>query len=697
MNMSFMDRIESFFTANSQRMASGYLALLFSFMLFFLLSLAIGYSDTDLWYHLLGGSHLLEEGKLYNPYFNSYLTPQQPFINYFWGFQVIAYSVWTVGGEIGLIVLKSLLFLISAVFSARILLAGQPMKYASFLQLLAITAIVAILCARGFSVRPHLFSYAFIPIFIYILAYRPKYFPALPLLTILWVNIHGIEWVVGALLCGSFFIQRLVQYFAGDRANPDELKPLLWVVACLPAMMINPNGAYLLLTPFVYDGGIELFILELASYQIDFSIDLNNGLTVNTSILIIAALALLSVFACLKDYRQHIGIMLIACGGIVLLGNAKRFVWEWALLTTPLVGAGLLYWRGPTLNVRSMAFLVFVFGLLVTGTWSAMRDGWLHYPYNLHSLPYGTTQFIAKNNISGRYAVAPSYAGYVEFSLAPDIKIHMDMHFPPFTSLDIHEFLSATLTDEGLRTYVEKYQPTMIGVRKSNRSFPLQTAVGLGYVPVHFDSTIVLLLDHAQYPDIASRYALTAINPFKEDQVRRDELQKAADELQQMLSVVDTPGVKQTLVSLLIELGKFDLARLYIDELVAEKPGDLITVFFSARIEQLTENCESAVPAYEYAITRSDDPVPMHRFAAECYFLMAEHYDAYRHFKASIDPYTDKNPTALTYYQFALSAFASGEPEHARRLLKMIQHFDPDGELKSQVADLLVSIKTNPS
>ena len=62
-------------------------------------------------------------------------------------------------------------------------------------------------------------------------------FLALPVLTVVWVNMHGVEWLVGAAICGAYFIERVWQWIrAGRVADRTVSSTLIWTTACLPAL-----------------------------------------------------------------------------------------------------------------------------------------------------------------------------------------------------------------------------------------------------------------------------------------------------------------------------------------------------------------------------------------------------------------------------------------------------------------------------
>lgn len=667
-----------------------YLVLLFLFFALFLLSLSIRYTDTDLWYHLAGGRYLLAEGALFNPVFYSYIDEPRDFINYFWGFQVLAFGTWSVAGEVGLILLKAGLLFCSGLLAAHIICAGRPLREAGLVQLLVLAIVIGLLCLRGFGLRPHLASLVFIPLFILVLGHREKLYPTLPLLTVCWVNLHGVEWVVGALICGAWFLQRLQQQL--QQPDAAHVRAMIWIGLCLPAMFVNPSGYLLLLTPFAHDPGLEQFILELAPLVFSADLAFGDGARAGLLILLLAMAVFVSFILTLGQWRQHLAAILMAVGGLVLLMMAKRFVWEWALLSLPIVAAGLGYRLPVRPGPGGAALLLAVLCLLPMTWYPTMRDGMARYPLDRESLPWATTEFIQRADISGRYAIEPSYAGYIEFMLAPAVEVHMDMQFPPFTSMDIHDFNSAMHSAGGFERYVTSYRPAMVGVKKSNRRFPLAAARALGYVPVFFDQKVVLLLDQQQYPQLAESNQLRFINPFDQSVIPLDDLEQGIAELERMLQQVNSDELRITLTALLIEQGRLDQAASHVEQLVRAIPSNLSTRYYQARIAHLQGDCEAALGHYEEVIDASRDPALVHRWAAECYFLTGDLKRAYSNFSLGIDPYEDRSPDLLAYYQFALSAVGAAQPEEAIRLLSMIGHIEPDHPVTALANDLLASM-----
>ncbi|HIG42481.1 MAG: hypothetical protein ABGY96_18690 [bacterium] len=309
----FHDQLQLLLRNKSGVISLLYVCSVLLMLLVFLLSMSIRMTDTDLWYHLTGGRFLFETGQLANPLDKSFIEPRREFLNYFWGFQAIAFSIWDVSGYLGMIVTKASLTLGTAWFLAKIVVMDKRFSQAGFWQLVLLSLIVFLLSTR-FSFRPHVFSYFFTAFFIYTLMYRGKWFRILPLATILWVNIHGVEWVIGGLICGSYVLQRSFAYM--KNRDIQSLRSSLWVVACLPAVLVNPEGIYLFLAPFITPSGVYEFVSELTKLQFATSISFAPGLTTDNVFLLLFPLGIFSLIQAGRQFEQYIFTILLAVGGL---------------------------------------------------------------------------------------------------------------------------------------------------------------------------------------------------------------------------------------------------------------------------------------------------------------------------------------------------------------------------------------------
>lgn len=661
-------RINQFIT---NQPAAGWLILaLFVINGAFLLTTTLQMSDTDLWFQLTNGRHLLDTWQTANPFDRSYLTEVNEFYNYSWGFQGLLYATWMSTGYVGILVLKAGLVLLTAYVVMKIITRNQAIAAASFSQILVLALLVYLLSMRGIAIRPHYFSYLFIPLFSYILIYRRNWLPALPVLTLLWVNTHGIEWIVGALICGSFTLQQIVSYLRTRQIG--ELKPCFWVILCLPVLLLNPSGVYVLLTPFLSPPEIYQFIAEVGPFDFLGALDFSRGVNSdNVALVLIAILLYGLVRGRMLNLADNLFPILLAVGGALLIARGARFMWEGLLLATPLF-AVVVRRDSARIDLKRFAGLLLVLLALARAYFLANAPLIHAYPLAEDTLPRGTTDFIENLNIEGDYLLPAGYAGYVEWRL-PDARVHMDLQMPPFDSFDYFESFSAQHSRAGFLHLVGKYKPGLIAVTRSNSNFAHFTS-DQSYVPVVYDQLLVLYVDQSAYPDIARRYELIHLDPFNPDSIRSGSQQQVILELEKMLSVTaNLPDVRLTLIGYLIAAQQFEAALPHLTILSKWQPENQSLLFFKADIARKQGNYEKAISNYTRLFELTDEPHRIGPLLGESYFRSEDYVNAYKTFAASINPYRDVQNNLLHYYFYAFSAYRTGDIQQARKLIRIME------------------------
>jgi hypothetical protein len=225
--------------------------------------------DPDMWWHLRTGQVVLQQGVPQTDLF-SYTVPHHEWIVQQWLTDVLMWQAYRLAG------LPGLMLLFAAVITAAFGLvysvaAGRP-YLASFVTLLAFLA-----AALPLGVRPQMVNVFFLALFVHLLEgykdgrYRRQTLYLLPLLTLLWANMHS------GFLAGVAF---LAVYTTGEALGllfgPRDERNLAWVdvrllaillAAGLAASLINPHGYKLTLFPLYTLGSsaIQQNILEWRS------------------------------------------------------------------------------------------------------------------------------------------------------------------------------------------------------------------------------------------------------------------------------------------------------------------------------------------------------------------------------------------------------------------------------------------------
>ncbi len=651
-------------------------------------------SDMDTWVHLTGGKYLFENGEIYPAITNSFASEFDAYVNYTWGFQGLIYSLWQLWGFVGLIVLRALLVSLSCFFLLKILLQDQPVRTANYLQLTLVTLGVFLLSSRGIDIRPHFLAFLYLPLLIYVLFYKEKWFPILPLLAVCWVNTHGITWVLAALASGAYLLNHAVSYVVDHRVPP--IKHILWIFACIPALFLNPYGYELLLTPFLISSAPALYIAELSTTGLSPVLDLSNGLDWRLCALLLVPFFVLGFGRCVLQPREHLVHLILAAGGVYLLFSSERFVWEWLLLSAPLLATGAQ--SSNPLQWNNTLVILVTFVLFVESKWSSTLERWARFPFDEASVAKPTSDFIDVLDIKGRYLLSPGMAGYVEWRLSLDIQILADMQQPPFRSETHLRAITFSRQPQAFKKVIEDYRPDLLGIKQGNSDFPSIIAAypEAGYVPVHFDSRLVIYINRFMHPEIADKHELKTVNPYAPLAHTEQDPVALIKELNHMLTVVpDNPLVTFALVRALTETGELAVAQNVLQQLESSYRNHPVYLLVAAQLARAQGNLPIAIEHY-LALTEVGTGTERADLAlAECYFLLGEHDKAVTYFAKSVNPYARKDFELHHLYSYAISLSITGDEEHALRMLDAFELRDDHGNdsLSIQAQSLRATIE----
>jgi len=225
--------------------------------------------DPDLWWHLRTGQLVLERGIPHYDTF-SFTVPDHEWITHEWLSQVFMWGVYRIGGLPGLILVFALLIAL-AFWLVYLCSAGRPFL-AAFVVLLA-----AVASAIVWGVRPQIFNLLLTAAFVHVVErYKTKQVSQralwlLPLLTILWANLHS-GYLLGVVLLGTYTVGEALQRWL----RPADQRTLAWPAVRSLAMVtvttflvavLNPSGPALWLYPFFTLGSqaMQTYILEWQS------------------------------------------------------------------------------------------------------------------------------------------------------------------------------------------------------------------------------------------------------------------------------------------------------------------------------------------------------------------------------------------------------------------------------------------------
>ncbi len=208
----------------------------------------------DLGRHLKVSELIVQTGKVPKTNLFSFAFPQFPFINHHWLPEVIFFLINQAFGLNALILLKIILgglafFSLLAVIHKRL---GWNTSLAwGFLMLL--------LFKQRTAVRPEIFSFLFLSIYLIILnrrQYFQKWSWVLPLIQLLWINTH-IYFFLGPSLLFFYLLDQAISFKLKKKALT---RPLLVFLLSSLACLVNPN--------FLQGALYPLRVFENYGYQI---------------------------------------------------------------------------------------------------------------------------------------------------------------------------------------------------------------------------------------------------------------------------------------------------------------------------------------------------------------------------------------------------------------------------------------------
>ncbi len=415
-------------------------------LFFFIRSLEVG----DNWWQLATGKFIFEHNQFprIDPF--SFSGEKTPWIFSQWLGSLIFYCVFLLGGNVGLGIFRASVFL--ACIAIFIFYAQKRLP--AFLLLLWIFVMCFGLVTRLF-LRPDIFNILFIPLFLIILFNHqnnsnPKMLFFLPVLTIVWFNLHLGCIVYGMPLLAIFLFSASIKYFQLKKGRTTEtlniaalrkkIKELILIfIGCIASFLINPYTLAGALYPFkvffmpdyirfykfveiISENFSPVYILTIRGVWfplialltiLGLSFSKKNKLP-NT------LLFLFSLFLFLYGERASILFVLVSSYVFVECLADISFKENWR------------QWKfARTINVGVYAIMVFIISIAIFRTLNVFNVH--HYAvqrevsFSLHPTnPETAVKLLKTNHINGRVFNTHHYGGYLLWEGYPSLKPFID-------------------------------------------------------------------------------------------------------------------------------------------------------------------------------------------------------------------------------------------------------------------------------
>lgn len=667
-----------------------YAIFLFSLGFYYFIQWPIAAFDTDLWYHLSHGKYILTNNSIPDKSYFSFISPSREWVDYYWLFQVIVFKIYSWADYYGLIILRAFIFL--AISLLLFFLIYDRQEKNSFLYLTLIFAFIFLsLLPRFQLIRPHTFSYLFIVLFLYILECHPQRIFFLPIFAVLWVNIHGIEYPVLWLICLSY----ICEFFLNNLINKERFKKrdsfsILLLLLSIVAIYLTPQGSKLIGIPFISTEYASQYINELRPLKIYeiLSFQLTNPLLTIFNIILVFAIISLSLSVIHGNTRlSHI---LLFAGGAFLLTKGFRFIYEFILLSLPLLRANPIKFSFPQIPLRkkaiSLLFIIFCLSLPLMFLKSQFQNR-PKFPLSPVNLPTGITAFLKNLPVTGSLLHHPNNGGYFIWSLYPQYKIFMDMEVP-FLFTD----------EEVLRKIIAKYSPSFISVPQTQKDFKNLIKKFPDYIPIFFDQAEVLYINQKHFPTLASEYRLN-IEPFDligktiEDMINL----KGKDILLQDVSKLNKIYPECMMTNQILSMfyhkeGDYQSSIKYADRIINNYPDAPMGYKLKGIALQNLKSYDEALSFFEKALERTggEEKREIYKQMAYAYTQKQDYKRAYKFFKKGISIFSSKT-TYQELFDFSSAALLSEKIEEAIFYLKLARQKVPleDKKYKERIESQL--------
>jgi hypothetical protein len=682
-----------------------YVALLFITASYYLFQWPIIAYDADLWYHLSTGRYILDTGSVPDTSYFSFLSPPREWINYYWLFQALVYKVFSLSGYQGLIILRTIVYLILAA-----LICVYLLKNVKDNRLFAFFVIVFILyflfmIPRYFVVRPHIVAYLSVVIFLYVLEFKPDRALFLPLVALISINLYGIMYPVIILICVAYLIESYIKRIKNK--TPFDRKEIMFtipIVMSMCAIFATPHGRSLLAVPFTLTAFLSQYVTELEKLGIERLLSFNMESLAPTQVSlfnVLLLIAIVSFIIALVKRDLRISHLIMFAGGLFLLGKGIRFIFHFSLLSMPLIKAHppvtLLKENRKIFSLPALCVAVLMFSMPYTflSHTFANRPA---YPVSYKKLPIGVVAFLKHIKTGGSVLNDPNFGGYYEWELYPDYTIFMDMQIPPFRTEDYYTAVSCVRNEEVFRNVVFKYNPSFVTARLKNSTFSLFAYKFPEYVPVFFDDVEALYVNKAIYPDIADKYALR-INPFvladlKMNSLTDAEINLLLDELLRVRELyTDTKLTNSLIATIYNKKREYKKALLFSDTIIKSFPEGKDGYRLKGDTLMGLSLFEEAVVHYTEALKRSSDKLDKQRIYKRillCFYSTEQFDKAYSILEKSINAFTpDKD--YHDYYYFGLTAMEAGKLTESRMFFEFAELNVPpqDVQWKNKIQEQL--------
>jgi hypothetical protein len=436
---------------------------------FLLLALQHGQAllrDGDTGYHIRAGEFIVQNWTIPERDIFSFRSPPIPWVAHEWLSEVIMALVHSASGLTGIVIFFS--FIIATAY----LLLFKMLRQESRDVLLGalIVCFAALSSTPHWLARPHIFSLALTVIWYHLLnefQYRQKNrLFLLPLLILIWVNLHG-GYILGIVLLGIYVVGNLVASITNSGPNAEHFLQnskslLLIMIVCILVSMINPQGYRILLFPFELTA--NTFLMD--HVQEFLSPNFHKPLPFKYLLLL-----LIAILACSRPTVNWIELILILMF-IYMALYSVRYITLFAIITGPIlirlidqmklglptkVRRFLDERSGHLSQIERQTSGYFCSILALSAVVSLGAAGSYQYKFSEELYPVSAVEFLKRGNISGNIFTHDEFGDYLIYAAWPQYRVFIDGRTDMYGAERLKEYQNLAHATPGWKEIVDKY------------------------------------------------------------------------------------------------------------------------------------------------------------------------------------------------------------------------------------------------
>lgn len=397
----------------------------------------------------------------------SFSPPSDKWIHTSWLSDVVTYLLHRTFGLTGIVIFYALMISIAYYLLFKIIREyGVNIIFTTLIVLL-----VTLASALHWYARPHIFSWILILLFYYILDcfwYKQKdYLYILPLIMLLWVNLHG-SFALGFVLIAIYLLGSLISiWHQPDKEQCMRKAKLLGLtsIACILVSLINPCSYHVLFFPFklVSDKLIMDNIVEFLSP------DFHKGTMMGFEFLLLLTIAILAISRNRLNFTEVILTLIFTHMALY----SARYIPLFCIITAPILAkhaesilresngriANFIKNRADSIaatdaSSRGYVWIFVALFLVVAG----VHNGIVEYRFDEKRKPVAAVEFLKKESLKGNMFNNDEFGKYIIYSIFPEYKVFIDDRIgTPYDVGRLKEYLKVIYFEPGWERVIEKY------------------------------------------------------------------------------------------------------------------------------------------------------------------------------------------------------------------------------------------------